>query len=69
MAFDVADKVRVADQSSRYRGHRGVVKAVSGSLHQVRLEGHGCAGRIPLRTDQLKADTRADAVSYAQCTG
>ncbi len=69
MAFDVNDKVRVADQSSRYRGHRGVVMAVSGSLHQVRLDGHGCRGRVPLRTDQLKIDTTTHLVSYAQCTG
>ena len=40
MAFNVNDQVRVADQSSPYRQHRGIVKSVSGSLHQVRLDGH-----------------------------
>jgi|GEM_PF-6751398 len=67
MAFNVNDKVRVADQSSSYRTHRGVVKSVSGSLHQVRIDGHGCKGRVPLVTGQLKIDTTSHPTSYAQC--
>ncbi len=69
MAFSIGDRVRVADQSSEYRRHRGTVKAVDTDLHQVQLEGHGCNGRVPLRTDQLKIDTTTLVVSYAQCSG
>lgn len=69
MAFNVNDKVRVADQSSEYRLHRGVVKAVSGEVHDVRIDGHGCHQTVKLRTDQLKADTTTHPTSYAQCTG
>ena len=69
MAFNVNDQVRVADQSSPYRQHRGIVKSVSGSLHQVRLDGHACKGRVPLVTSQLKIDATTLPTSYAQCTG
>ncbi len=69
MAFSISDRVRVIDQSSEYRGHRGTVKAVSGELHDVQLEGQGCHGRAPLRTDQLLADETDMVVSYAQCAG
>ena len=67
MAFSVDDKVRVADESSAYRGHRGVVQAVSSDLHDVRLEGFGCSQVVQLLTGQLKADTRPNSVSYAMC--
>ncbi len=69
MAFTAGDRVKVADQSSEYRRNRGTVKSVEGDLHQVQLEGHGCNGRVPLLTGQLKTDATALVVSYAQCTG
>ena len=68
MAFSVGDKVRVADQSSSYRRNRGVVQEVTGDLHQVRLEGHGCKGKVALRTDQLKEDLTEDNLQYTQCS-
>lgn len=67
MAYSLNDQVRVADQSSEYRGHSGVVKGVSGDNHDVRLFGHSCAGRVVLRTDQLQADTRAVPIDYSRC--
>jgi len=67
MAFNVDDKVRVIDESSEYRGHRGVVKAVTDDNHQVRLDGHGCAGRVTLRTDQLATDALTHPTDYTQC--
>lgn len=70
MAFNVGDQVRVADQSSEYRGHSGDVMAVDGDNHEVRLYGHACAGRVTLRTDQLRTDTRttgAAALDYTNC--
>lgn len=70
MAFNVDDQVRVADQSSEYRGHSGTVMAVDGDNHQVRLFGHGCNDRVTLRTDQLKADSRtsgAAGLDYSHC--
>lgn len=70
MAFNVGDQVRVADQSSEYRGKSGDVMAVSDDNHEVRLYGHGCSDRVTLRTDQLRADSRTTgdaALDYSRC--
>ena len=67
MAFSVAQKVRVADQSSDYHGQVGVVIAVSGDDHDVRLDGHGCGQTVPLLTVQLKADTTTHPTDYTNC--
>ena len=67
MAFSVADKVRIADHSSNYRSKVGVVQAVSGQSHEVRLDGFGCDQTAPFLTVQLKLDTTTHPTSYAQC--
>ncbi len=65
MAFSVGQRVRVADQSSGYRGMSGIVKVVT---DDVRLDGHACTGRIRFLTGQLKVDGTVSALSYAQCS-
>ncbi len=67
MAFSVGDRVRVADQSSGYRTLKGTVKTVNDTLYQVRLDGHACAGRVPLLLGQLQPDTTTSPLSYSQC--
>ncbi len=68
MAFSVSNRVRVADQSSQYRGLKGIVVAVnSGSAYGVRLEGHPCGSQQRFLEGQLKADSTTARVSYAQC--
>ena len=67
MAFAVDDKVRVADESSEYRGHRGEVQNVNGELHYVRIDQHGCNNQVLLRTDQLQLDLTAHQTDYSQC--
>lgn len=68
MAFSVSNRVRVADQSSQFRGCKGEVVAVnSGSAYGVRLEGHPCGSQQRFLESQLKTDATAEAVSYDQC--
>jgi transcription antitermination factor NusG len=67
MAFAVGTKVRVADESSEYRGHRGEITSVNGERHRVRLDQHGCATNTLLRTDQLQEDLTAHQTDYTQC--
>ena len=67
MAFAVSTNVRIADQSSAYRGHRGQVMRVDGDNHYVRVDQHGCHNRVLLRTDQLKEDFGTQLVDYRQC--
>jgi hypothetical protein len=67
MAYTVGTAVRVADQSSEYRDKRGQVVEVTGDLHKVRLDGHGCNASVPLRTDQLKTDLAPQPILYTQC--
>ena len=70
MAFTVGQRIRVADQSSEYRRHTGTVKTVlEDDAYSVQIEGHGCEQRVTLREDQLKLDTTAAKISYAQCAG
>lgn len=67
MAFSPATKVRVADQSSEYRGRRGVVMEVASDNHLVRLDGNSCSKTVRLRTDQLKQDYTTHVTDYSQC--
>lgn len=67
MAFSASTKVRVADQSSEYRNHKGVVVSASGDDHQVRLDQHGCGKTVLLRTDQLVQDYTTHPTDYSQC--
>jgi len=69
MAHSVDDKVLVTDQNSEYRNKRGVVKAVSGDSHEVRLSGHGCNSRVSLLTAQMRVITSTDPISYSNCSG
>lgn len=71
MAFSVAQRIRVVDQSSAYRNMFGTVKTAvdDDGGHDVQLEGHGCNGRVRFLADQLAADGTAARVSYAQCAG
>lgn len=69
MAFNVDDQIIVTDQSSHYRNRRGFVKSVSGELHQVQLDQHGCNNRVALRTSQMRADSVATVADYSYCTG
>ena len=67
MAFPVATKVRVADGSSEYRGHVGVVVAVVDDTHQVRIDGHGCSSRVQFLSGQLQEDFSSQPTNYSQC--
>ena len=68
MAYTVDTRVRVASQKSQWRGLSGVVKAVDGDNHEIRLDGHGCKGRELLTTDELKPDTRTAPYDYSRCS-
>ena len=69
MAHNVDDEVLVIDQSSEYRNHRGIVKAVSGDSHDVRISGHGCNSIVSLLTAQLRVITTTDPIDYSNCAG
>lgn len=68
MAYAVDARVRVIDESSNYRGNSGTVISVDGSVHQVRLDGHGCQQTVPLLTAQLATEARASYVDYSNCS-
>lgn len=68
--YTVGQRIRVADQSSEYRRCLGsVVRVIDTDLYGVRIEGHGCGGEVALLGGQIKLDTTAAKISYAQCSG
>lgn len=64
--YNAATAVRVADQSSQFRGGRGVVKTRDGDKHYVRLEGHPNNSVQLFLGAQLKTDGRPARVDYSQ---
>ena len=67
MAYSVGNQVRVVDQSTDYRNRVGVVQAVSGDSHEVRLDGYGCNTVTTFLTGQLQADSITQPTDYSQC--
>ena len=69
MAFVVTDRVRVADQSSQWRGLSGEVMLADDPDYDVRLDGHACGTTQRFLERQLQADATAEPLDYSRCTG
>ncbi len=70
MAFnDVGNRVRIADDSSQWRGHSGLVVSqdtIDDTLYNnVRIDGHGAHSHQPFLTAQLKTEPLASPVDYS----
>ncbi len=67
MAFSVTNRVKVADESSQWRGLSGTVMVVASDNHDLRLDGHPCKSRHRFLTAQLKLDGRTAPIDYTRC--
>lgn len=65
MAFAEDARVKVSDLSSEHRGRLGVVIAVTGDTHDVRLDGFPTTRTYKLLTKQLQSSTQAVPVTYS----
>ena len=67
MAFSVGDKVVVSDDSTQYRGRLGQVMAYDSvhKVYDVRLCQFGKEQHVPLREEQMRADTRNCPIDYS----